>query len=227
VHTSGRKFVFGLAWLAAAGAWLNAEADVRRRITVRSNPEGALVYIDDQQIGATPVSVSFVYYGTRKIQLIKDGFKTITVKETFSPPWYEIPPLDFFSENVYGGELRDERVLDFQMEPETIPPTNELWQRAEALRSSARAGPIALPPPGTALGAAPPLAPPLAPPPALTAPSVIAAPPPVGQPLMRLPPPTQVVPNPLAPASVPHAAPFPYAETIPAGPPTPIPMLPP
>jgi hypothetical protein len=115
---------------------------VRRRLTIRSQPEGALVYVDDQQVGATPCSVSFTYYGTRKIQLIRDGFKTITVLEKISAPWYQIPPLDFFSENVYGGELRDERIVDFQMEPETIPPTTELWQRAESLRASARSGPV-------------------------------------------------------------------------------------
>ena len=29
---------------------------VRRRMTIRSDPPGALVYVDDQQIGATPIS---------------------------------------------------------------------------------------------------------------------------------------------------------------------------
>src|SRR5690606_1796746 len=52
---------------------------VRRRLTVRSDPPGALVLIDDQEIGHTPVATSYVYYGTRKIQLIKDGYETQTV----------------------------------------------------------------------------------------------------------------------------------------------------
>ncbi len=123
----------------------STRGDVRRRLTVRSNPEGALVYVDDRQIGTTPVSVSFVYYGTRKIQIMKDGYKTVTARETFSPPWYQVPPLDFFSENLYAGELRDQRVVDIQLEPETIPPTTELWQRAESLRAGARSGPVTLP----------------------------------------------------------------------------------
>ena len=36
-------------------------AAVRRRITIKTSPPGALVYIDDQEIGVTPVSTSFTY----------------------------------------------------------------------------------------------------------------------------------------------------------------------
>jgi hypothetical protein len=197
-----RAVAWGLAALTVWAVTCPAAADVRRRITVRSIPEGALVYIDDQQIGATPVSTSFLYYGTRKIQLIKDGFKTITVKQTFSPPWYEIPGIDFFSENVYQGELRDERVLDFQLEPETIPPTHELWQRAEALRASARAGPIAPAIVGAGLQTAAPSAPVVGAPGVFVAPQGVVSPPARG-PAMRLPtpqplpgfaPPVEIVP---------------------------------
>lgn len=202
--------------LAAGVLYEPAEAGVRRRLTVRSIPEGALVYVDDQQIGSTPVSTSFVYYGTRKIQLIKDGFKTLTVKQSFSPPWYEIPGVDFFSENLYPGELRDERVLDFQMEPETIPPTTELLQRAEALRSSARSGPIsastavptvtggALPPPAAGAPGVyliPPQARPVVPevvpaPQRLPDPSMTQEPPRGAYPLPAIPPPRDVRPLP-------------------------------
>ena len=47
---------------------------VRRRLNVRTNPPGALVYVDNQQIGTTPCSVDFIYYGTREIRLVKPGF---------------------------------------------------------------------------------------------------------------------------------------------------------
>ena len=113
---------------------------VRRRLTIRSNPPGALVYVDDQEIGFTPVSTNFTYYGTRKIQLIKDGFETVTVKQRFWTPWYEIPPLDFFSENLWPGQLRDERVVDLQMQPQRIVPFEELRNNAQNLRASARQG---------------------------------------------------------------------------------------
>ena len=78
----------------------SADAAVRRRVTIRSTPPGALVYIDDQEIGVTPVSTSFTYYGTRKVQLVKDGYETVTVLRTFKPPWYQLPIIDFVTENL-------------------------------------------------------------------------------------------------------------------------------
>jgi hypothetical protein len=138
---------------------------VRRRLTVRSNPPGALVYIDDQPIGYTPVSTPYVYYGTRKIQLIKDGYKTETVMQRFPPPWYEVPPLDFASENLWPGELRDQRVLDFQLVPQPIVPREQLLSQAENLRAMSRSG-LVNPLPGSGVPVAPPAQPlPLTPPP--------------------------------------------------------------
>jgi hypothetical protein len=53
---------------------------VRRRLTVRTSPPGAQVFVDDQEIGTTPCSSSFVYYGPgRKVTLIKDGYRTETL----------------------------------------------------------------------------------------------------------------------------------------------------
>ena len=113
---------------------------VRRRLTVRSNPPGAVVYVDDQEIGTTPVSTPFTYYGTRKLQLFKDGFETLTVKQQISPPWYQIPPLDFISENLWLGEVRDERIVDFELQMQRIVPNQELLERAESLRGNALQG---------------------------------------------------------------------------------------
>ncbi len=113
---------------------------VRRRMTIRSNPPGALVYIDDQEIGTTPVSTYFTYYGTRKVKLIKDGFEPVTALERIRAPWYQLPVIDFVSENVVRRELRDERVLEFQLEPQRLVPTQELLSRASRLRLGAEQG---------------------------------------------------------------------------------------
>jgi hypothetical protein len=115
---------------------------VRRRMTIRSNPPGAKVYVDDVEIGATPVSANFTYYASRKITLIKDGYRTETTYHRVLPPWYELPGADFFSENIYPRELRDERVVDFQLVPQENVPLNELLNRAEALRENAQTGVI-------------------------------------------------------------------------------------
>lgn len=120
--------LLALLALAAAGGC------VQRRLMVRSNPPGAMVYIDDQPIGHTPVSVPFTYYGTRNFRLIKDGFETVTQPHNVPAPWYEYPPIDFVSENIWPWEQRDERVVDFQLVPQQIVPEAELLGRAEGLR---------------------------------------------------------------------------------------------
>ncbi len=118
---------------------------VHRRILVRSNPEGALVTIDHQPIGHAPVSVPFTYWGTRQIELEKDGYETIKVKQKFSPPWYQIPPLDFVSENLWPRPIRDDRLLDFQMIPLSTVNENQLKDRANQLRGNVLRGTVPMP----------------------------------------------------------------------------------
>ena len=135
-----RRRVAFVALLLVAAACACAPGCVRRRLTVRTTPPGALVYIDGQYIGATPVSTDFTYYGTRKIELIKDGYETQTVKQEFAPPWYEYPPLDFINENLNPREIRDERELHFTLAAQRIVTPNELLGRGDYLRGSASSG---------------------------------------------------------------------------------------
>jgi hypothetical protein len=131
-----------LILVLAAGQMLFAVGCVRRRLTVRTNPPGAQVFVDDQEIGTTPCSAAFVYYGTRKITVMKDGYKTETIFQKIPPPWYEYPPLDFFVENAVPREIRDERVVDVQLSPQELVPQQKLLDRATALRDSARSGTV-------------------------------------------------------------------------------------
>ena len=162
-----------LAVLAATGC-------VQRRMTIRSNPPGALVYVDDYQIGTTPVSTDFIYYGTRKIRLVKDGYETLTVRQPFPLPWYQVFPLDFVTENVWPGEIRDERVVDLAMAPMAATPAEEVVARAEQARASA--GSLPAPPPTVA--------------PQVVVPQPIPAPPPAQMPQPQPLPAAQPLPGP-------------------------------
>lgn len=137
-----RRFVRLALFVCLAAACLLTSGCVRRRMTIRSFPPGAQVFVDDQEIGTTPCSASFVYYGTRKLTLIKDGYKTETVWQSFNAPWYQYPPLDFVTENLLINEIRDERVVDVQLQPEEIVPEQTLLDRARTLRGSAETGAI-------------------------------------------------------------------------------------
>jgi hypothetical protein len=132
IHIVGRSFV---GW-ALLGLVLCAGQSgcVQRRLMVRTNPPGALLYVDDYPIGTTPCSASFTYYGTRKIRLVKDGFETLTVMQDIPAPWYEYTPFDFVAENFVPGQIHDQRVLDFQLRPQVVVPAEQLLARAEGLR---------------------------------------------------------------------------------------------
>ena len=125
-----------LAALCCAAAACCSTGCVQRRLTIRSNPPGALVIIDQHNIGITPCSTDYIYYGKRHIQLIRDGYETVDVDHWMLPPWYEIPPIDLVSENFVPYELRDERTVDFQLIPLKVTPTQPLLARAENLRQS-------------------------------------------------------------------------------------------
>ncbi|MDP6446981.1 MAG: PEGA domain-containing protein, partial [Pirellulaceae bacterium] len=117
---------------------------VRRRLTVRSNPAGARGYVDNQQIGITPFSTEFTYYGTRKIRLEQDGFESAEVERRFSTPWYQWPVIEFFSENVWPWELRDEREVVIDMKQRENRSPQQLVARAGSLRANVRRG-VAVP----------------------------------------------------------------------------------
>ena len=127
---------------------------ISRRLTIRSNPPGAKVFVDNYEIeGVTPVSVPYVYYGTRQIRLVRDGFETATVLQPIPTPWYEYFPLDFVSENLLPWEIRDERTLEFTLVPQRMVPRERLQQEAEDLRRSVHGAGAA--PPGAATPATP------------------------------------------------------------------------
>ena len=127
--------------MAVAGLALVPSGCVERRMTIRSNPPGALVYVDNYEIGAAPVSTNFTYYGTRQIRLVKDGFETLTVEQPIPPPWYEIPPLDFVTENFVPGQIRDHRTLSYNLTPQMVVPADQLLARGEELKSRVGSSP--------------------------------------------------------------------------------------
>ncbi len=168
-----------LAGLLAVAICAGSVGCVQRRITIRSNPPGALVYVDDYQIGTTPCSTDFVYYGTRKVRLSLSGYETLTVMQPIPTPWYQYPGLDFVSENLVPGEIRDERVVEYQLKPQMIVPSPQLLGRAENLRHSAVPPQTPLQPPPPAGSFAPP---PGFGPPGAAPPGPPASPPPVSRP---------------------------------------------
>jgi hypothetical protein len=122
---------------------------VTRSITVKTNPSNALVYIDDELIGESPVSMPFAFYGTRKVMIERkdeDGVLTherTIVFEKIKAPVYEIFPLDFFSELVWPFKIKDDQVLSYnlvELDPLSIKERQaKMLKSAEELRQRVNA----------------------------------------------------------------------------------------
>ncbi len=122
-------------------AVVGASGCVERRYTIRSDPPGALAIVNGEEIGTTPVSHSYTYYGARNIRLQREGYKTQDIVEDMKAPWYDNVATEFFTENLVPFTIRDEREYVYKMEP--VEPENpaELMNRADNLRAAGQAPP--------------------------------------------------------------------------------------
>ena len=111
---------------------------VERRFVVESNPPGAMVYINNEPYGPTPVDIPFLYYGTYDVLLVKDGYQTKNVRQKVSPPWYEYPGIDFFAEVVSPIQLTDIRPLFYELEANQPPNLDQLKVDADELRQRSK-----------------------------------------------------------------------------------------
>ena len=105
---------------------------VRRTITVRTEPPGALIHLNDQEIGRSPVTVPFTFYGTYDVRVEKQGYETLQVPGVAKGPWWESPIIDLFA------ELGPDRVVrvewDYKLTKSNPTNTEGLLDRAKALR---------------------------------------------------------------------------------------------
>jgi hypothetical protein len=61
---------------------------VKRTISITSNPSGALVWVNDREVGRTPVTIDFVYYGEYDVRIEKDGLEpNMTSRRATTPVW--------------------------------------------------------------------------------------------------------------------------------------------
>ena len=110
---------------------------VRRTMTIRTEPSGALIYLNDEEVGRSDLTTDFTWYGDYDVVIRKEGYKTLATNWQVPRPWYEIPPIDFFVEVLWPGWIVDAHEREFALEPATPPTTQELLQRALETRRPA------------------------------------------------------------------------------------------
>jgi hypothetical protein len=106
---------------------------VRRQLTVRTDPPGALVHLNGQEFGRTPVTRDFTWYGTYDVDLRKEGYQTQKTTGKVIAPWWQWVPIDLFAELL---PLTDRRQLHYTLHPttqEAVDP-DRMLSRAAQLR---------------------------------------------------------------------------------------------
>ncbi len=88
----GRNRVLKIGMLALLAATLTG--CVERQIRVTSEPSGARVWLNDQEIGVTPCDARFTFYGKYDVRIEKSGFEAIHELRRAKAPIHEYPGID-------------------------------------------------------------------------------------------------------------------------------------
>lgn len=111
----------------------------QRTLNITSDPPGAIVYLNGQEVGRTPMEYDFKWYADYDVVLRKEGYETLKTHRNLSMPWYGVPPIDLGAELVGA---RDVRYWNFTMSRTVEAAVDEqaLVNRAESLREDLQSG---------------------------------------------------------------------------------------
>ena len=106
---------------------------VERRLTIKTEPEGALVALNDEEIGESPVTVDFNWYGDYYVRISKEGYETLNTHRDLKGPWYDGFPFDFFAQIVNPNRIVDSYEWTFELAPRRQISREELIRSAQEL----------------------------------------------------------------------------------------------
>ena len=102
---------------------------VRRQLTIRSEPSGANILMNDKEVGVTPYSYDFQWYGWYRVSLRKAGYEQLDERVLVKCPPYLWIPFDLVMEMI-PVTIQDKKELSYQLRrqtplPEPTPPPAE------------------------------------------------------------------------------------------------------
>lgn len=127
--------------IGASGMLLAGCAE--RRVRVTSEPTGARVWLNDQDIGRTPTEARFTFYGSYDLRVEKPGFEPYNAEHFTDAPLHEFPGPDLVAA-AYPGRIKHvvEWHVDLEPTPESVLEPGEarsqLIDRAASLRERTR-----------------------------------------------------------------------------------------
>ena len=128
---------------AAAAAALLLAGCVEQTMTVDSNPPGALVYLNDQEVGRTPMTRDFKWYGDYDIQIRLEGYETLKTHQMLAAPAWNWVPLDMFA-YLIPVTFKDHKSLSYTLKPldPSLDQPAPLVDRAENMRDQLEVSPF-------------------------------------------------------------------------------------
>jgi hypothetical protein len=124
------------AFLLVVGlaAILTVSGCVERQLTINTKPQGALVTLNDEEIGISPVTVSFNWYGDYDVRISKEGFETLKTHRKLKGPWYDNSPFDFFANCLNPIRIVDSYEWTFELKEKQQPERQKLIEDARQLK---------------------------------------------------------------------------------------------
>jgi hypothetical protein len=112
---------------------------VEQTMTIQSNPPGALVYLNDQEVGRTPVTRDFTWYGDYDVQLRLEGYETLKTHQPVTAPAWNWVPFDLVAA-LLPFTFKDHRAFAYTLKPldPALAEPVGLLDRAEGLRGELR-----------------------------------------------------------------------------------------
>ena len=107
---------------------------VERELTINTEPQGAVVALNDEEIGVSPVTVNFKWYGDYCVRISKEGYETLDTHRELKGPWYDHFPFDFFAQIVNPNRIADSYEWMFELSPRRQISPDELIQDARELK---------------------------------------------------------------------------------------------
>jgi hypothetical protein len=107
---------------------------VERKLTINTKPQGALVALNDEEIGESPVTVNFNWYGDYCVRISKEGYETLNTHRKLKGPWYDHFPFDFFAQIVNPNRIVDSYEWTFELSPKQQISRDKLIQNAQELK---------------------------------------------------------------------------------------------
>ena len=110
---------------------------VERKLTINTQPQGALIVLNDEEIGTSPVTVAFNWYGDYTVRINKEGYQSLDTHKKLKRPMKDMFPFDFFYEVITPKKYVDQYEWTFALAPYKPADRNELLKTAAAIKKQA------------------------------------------------------------------------------------------